>query len=378
MSGRSGSAGPRPDRRFRLVLLGLAAAGMAAGLAGGLARLGWDVPGGASLAVIHGPLMVSGTLGAVIGLERAVALGGRWPYGAPLLAVLGSAALFAGLPVSVGAAAYLAAALVLIAASLRILIQQPADFTAALLVGALAWAIGDGLWLAGGTVPSLVGWWLAFLIFTIGGERLEMSRLLARGRAGIALIAVAGALVLAGAAAGLTADGGARLFGAGLVGLAAWLLRHDIAVRTVRRPGATRFMAAAMLGGYAWLAVAGLVLLAALPGSLPFGYDAALHAVLIGFVLSMIFGHALIILPAVARLRLAWHPALYAPLALLHASMLLRLCGDVAGPARLRLASGPLTVAALAGFAAVLVYAGRRARSAPGAACRKPLANGTG
>lgn len=378
MSGRSESAALRPDRRFRLTLLGLAAAGMAAGLAAGLARLGWDVPGGAGLAAVHGPLMISGVLGAVISLERAVALGGRWPYAAPLLAVLGSAALVAGLPIAAGAVAYLVAALVLVAASLRIVVQQPADFTVALLVGAAAWAVGNALWLAGAAVPDLVGWWLAFLIFTIGGERLEMSRLLPRSRTGAALIGVAGGLVLAGAAVGLPAGIGARLVGAGLLGLALWLLRHDIALRTVRRSGVTRFMAVCMLGGYAWLAVAGLVLLAALPERLPFGYDAALHAVLIGFVLSMIFGHALIILPAVGRLRLTWHPALYAPLALLHGSMLLRLCGDVDSREGLRLISGPLTVAALVGFAAVLAYAGCRVRSAPGTACRKPLAKGTG
>ena len=56
------------------------------GLWAGLARLGWAVPlprpGFSSL---HGPLMVSGFLGTLISLERAVALGRPWAYAAPLL-----------------------------------------------------------------------------------------------------------------------------------------------------------------------------------------------------------------------------------------------------------------------------------------------------
>ena len=36
---------------------------------------------------------------------------------------------------------------------------------------------------------------------------------------------------------------------------------------------------------------------------------------LLGFVFSMVFGHAPIVLPAVARLRLPYHPVLYLPLA---------------------------------------------------------------
>jgi hypothetical protein len=53
-------------------------------------------------------------------------------------------------------------------------------------------------------------------------------------------------------------------------------------------------------------------------------YDAALHAFFIGFVFSMVFGHAPVILPAVLRVRYPYHPVLYAPLVLLHASLALR------------------------------------------------------
>ncbi len=44
----------------------------------------------------HGPLMVGGFLGTVIGLERAVALGKPWPYAAPLLTGIGAILLMGG------------------------------------------------------------------------------------------------------------------------------------------------------------------------------------------------------------------------------------------------------------------------------------------
>ena len=58
-------------------------------------------------------------------------------------------------------------------------------------------------------------------------------------------------------------------------------------------------------------------------------YDAALHAVFVGFVFSMVFGHAPVIVPAVLRVRFPYHPVLYAPLALLHASLAVRVLVSV-------------------------------------------------
>ena len=76
---------------------------------------------------------------------------------------------------------------------------------------------------------------------------------------------------------------------------------------TVRGTGITRYMAVALLTGYAWLAVAGVLWLDI--GQMSFtdlgraahgtAYDAMLHAVFLGFVISMIFAHAPVIVPAV-------------------------------------------------------------------------------
>lgn len=372
MSGKSVSAVLRPDlaftavmrnpSRFRILLLFCGAISLFAGLCGGLWRLGWVAPHGASLASLHGPLMVSGLFGTLISLERAVAINRIWPYLGPVFAVLGSLLLITGAPPEIAAAAYLTASAVLVLASLWIARQQPALFTGTMLFGAIAWFAGNLLWLTGNAVTELVGWWLLFLILTIAGERLEMSRLLERKPASELLFIAAIGLLAAGARNEIASENGAILFGSGLLITMAWMFRHDIAVRTVRRPGQTRFFAICMLIGYGWLGVAGLVLLSGPLTALKFSYDLALHAVLVGFVISMVFGHALIILPAVTQWRLAYSRYLYLPLGLLHVSMLTRAAGGLGEWQWLRQLSGPLTILAMVGFILTMVIASHGAR----------------
>jgi hypothetical protein len=122
-------------------------------------------------------------------------------------------------------------------------------------------------------------------------------------------------------------------------------------------------MAICMLAGYVWLAAAGILLLVAPPGTHAYGSDMALHAILLGFVLSMVFGHALIILPAVVRIRPRFRAGLYLPLAVLHGSVALRVASDLLGAEAGRRWSGLVTVAAIAGFAACIALSTRGARS---------------
>jgi hypothetical protein len=113
------------------------------------------------------------------------------------------------------------------------------------------------------------------------------------------------------------------LFGAALLALAAWLLVFDIARRTVRARGLPRYMAVCLLGGYAWLALGGLAWAATALGW-P-ARDLALHALGLGFIASMVMGHAPVILPAIARVKLLFGSWFYLPLAALHLSLALRL-----------------------------------------------------
>src|SRR3970282_1581372 len=89
----------RPGRGARVPLLLPGMLALLAALWGGLLRLGWQLPAPPTpVAAFHGPLMVAGVLGTVIGMERAVALGRAWAYLAPLASGLGALALLAGSP----------------------------------------------------------------------------------------------------------------------------------------------------------------------------------------------------------------------------------------------------------------------------------------
>lgn len=323
MTVRSGDLGVL----FRLPLLILGFASLASGVLAGLARLGWGVPlPSAQLVLLHGPLMVSGFLGTVIGLERAVALGKRWAYAGPLLTGLGRIAILLGFPIFMGAAAMALGSAVLFTGTTMIMLRQRELFMVTMALGAACWLVGNLLWLAGTEVPDVVVLWINFLVLTIAGERLELSRFLPPSH--VAKRIFAGILTVLLASAFLSGTGvGIALYGGGLLGLALWLLRQDIARRTVKEQGLTRFIAICLLSGYAWLAVGSITLLTA--GSLTgTAYDAVLHAILIGFVFSMVFGHAPIIFPAVVRIKMPYHWTFYLPLLVLHASLLMRLAGD--------------------------------------------------
>lgn len=353
---------------WRVPLLVLGFVGLLFGAGGGLARLGWQMPDAiAGAAALHGPLMVGGFFGVVIALERAVAISRYWAYSAPLLAGVG--ALLAAFGGNAGPYApffFLAGGLVFLAASLDVLRRQRALFTFTLALGAACWPIGTALWIAGGSIVAAVPWWLAFLVLTIAGERLELSRFLPPSPGAKAAFGA----ILAATVIGLVASGsswGTMLFAAALFALSAWLLRQDIARRTIRGRALTRFIAACLLAGYLWLAVGSLVALLAggfVPGER--AYDASLHALTLGFVFSMVFGHAAIILPAVLRVTLPYHPSFYLPLVLLHGSVAIRLLGDAGAGYGWTRVGGLTNALALAVFIATMLVAvvrGRRAKA---------------
>jgi hypothetical protein len=143
---------------------------------------------------------------------------------------------------------------------------------------------------------------------------------------------------------------GIKITSTGLILLALWLLRHDIARRTVRQSGLTRFIASCLLSGYVWLIVAGSIGL--IYGGIPAGpiYDAMLHSIFLGFVFSMIFGHAPIIFPAILNFDIQYKPVFYLPLILLHLTLILRIVGDLMGLVVLRKWAG------LANVLVVMLY----------------------
>ena len=357
---------PTPARR-RAPLLALGGVALVTGLWGGLARLGLQLPlPSPALVSDHGVLMVCAFLGTLIGVERAVALGRWWAYAAPLLTGLGGIAILVAARAMLGVGAVVVGSAIFLASSIVVAFQQPASFTITMAVGAAAWVLGNGLWWTGRPVFSFVWWWAAFLLLTIAGERLELSRLMPRPKWATAAFFAGCALFLLGVAAATWWPAtGARITGAGLVAVTLWLVLYDLARRTVRQTGLPRYVAVCLLSGYAWLALAGAMLIAY--GRLTAGveYDATLHAFFLGFVFSMIFGHAPIIFPAVLRIAVPYRQAFYLPLVLLHGSLIVRVAGDLYGLPDARLVGGVLNAVAIVAFIASVVWSASHA-SSPG------------
>ena len=349
---------------LRGILLVAAIAAMAVGIYGGLVRLGAIPDFGPELALSHGPIMLCGLFGTLVGLaaRRRHGAGGLDNI-APALFAVGLVGLLAGAPAIVPALLFVAGAAVLTAGALLAAWQQPALFTLTPAAGAAALLVGNALWAAGTTIPDLVVWWVAFLVSTIAAERLELSRALHLPATARPVFVAALGLLFVGAAIGFGSDLGRLVTGAALLATAAWLARFDTARTLIGRPGATRYSATAMLAGYFWLAGGGLLLLAG--GELVFQYDLALHAVFIGFVLSMLLGHALIVLPVVTGIKLGYRNTLYVPLVLLQLSVILRVLGGLWERDDIRIFSGPLTAASLMVFAGVVMSLVRPKR-APG------------
>ncbi len=318
----------RTQLRFPLLALGMVA--LLAGLWGGLVRLGWSLPVLQPLLTLHGPLIVAGFVGTVISLERAVALGSLWAYAAPLLTGLGALILIVGLPSFAGALLTTLGSVGLAVILMIIFAREVAFHTVILILGALTYLVGNSLWLAGWPMHTVVVWWIGFLVLTIAGERLELARLLRLSKLSRSVFVVSVALLLGGLIwVSVDLNVGVRIVGGGMVALALWLLSHDIALRTVKQSGLPRFIAICLLVGYVWLGVSGI--LAFTFGEVITGprYDAVLHAFFMGFVFSMIFGHAPIIFPAILGRAVAFRSTFYAHVALLHVSLLLRITGDL-------------------------------------------------
>lgn len=359
---------PRP--RLALGTLGLLA--LLAGLWATLLMLGLDVgTPRPDFAEIHGPLMVLGFLGTLIALERAVAIDVTVGYLAPGAAGMGGLALILGLPLLVGQLLLVTAGVGLVGLYVGAARRQASLHLAVMAAGALSWVVAGCLWLADWDVAPLVPWLAGFLVLTIGGERLELARVIRVTRHARVTFTLAVGVFAVGLVVSLAdVSAGVRIAGAGLVALAVWLARHDVVRRTVRQPGLTRYMAVCLIAGYAWLAVAGGLWLRF--GTLSDGaaFDAMLHALFLGFVIGMVYAHAPVIVPAVFRAAVPYRRHFYAHVVLLHASLLLRLVGgDLAGNRTAWQTGGVLNEVALLCFIAVTItgvtQARRKRRTSP-------------
>lgn len=311
-------------RSLKMKLLPLAILSLLLGILTGLVRLGWSIPV-TEVAGQHGALMVGSFLGTLIALERAVMVKTRWALLAPALNALSLPAFLLGQPM-LAQGLLLAGSLGMVAMTYWFMTRYSEGYHYLLFGGSVCLTVGHIFLLRSQFYPVAVPWWIAFLLLTITAERLELSRFLPLRIWQRNALWVATAVFLAGITQpfhGL----GQVLTGLGMLGIAGWLLRFDMAFKSVRKAGQPRYSGTLLIIGYGWLVVSGALFL--LPDQPPLWYDAALHSFFLGFVFSMIFAHAPIILPGVlGRPGVLFHWSLYVWGVGNSVALLLRLVGD--------------------------------------------------
>lgn len=329
------------------------------GILGGLARVGVPVGWGPSYGAGHGPLLIVGLFVTVIALERAVAFGSPWALLVPAGGAVTAGALLLHSPAASGLSIVCSAALMGLNAALAR--RHPAVFTWITCAASGLLLAGNVLWATGHAVFRLAPLWIGFLVLTIVGERLRWSRA-ARGPAWavpLLVVLVTGFILTSTAYAfGLVSDPVGIGVSMGLVAL--WQLRFDIARQTLAHSGQATYIAVGVLMGMTWLLVAGVLMATGpLPPAGP-RYDAILHAVFVGYVLSTVLAHAPTMLAAVAAVQAPFTRALYGPLAVLHASLATRVAGDLGDQLLTRRIGSIGNAVALALFVVLVVAASRR------------------
>lgn len=340
-----------PKGRIALLLLtGLAAL---LGLAGALVRA--NVTASLSAAVMpdnHGVLMVFGFLGTAISLERTVAYRGGgdghayWCFAAPLCGGLGTLTLLVFNAVSsvihstdltnvghtVAGTLWIASMAVLFAIYAALYRRQPSREVLMQLIAAFVGLVGVTLWLGNVDATVLAPMWLMFLVLTIVGERVELARaVFSKPHVENVVLGLCLATVPALIVQCLVPQVGYPLLGLGLAALMAYMVQHDVALGTWHNSGLTGFMDTCMLSAYAWGLVAAFVWLFAPIEAGGYWTDMGLHALALGFVMTMVIAHADVIIPSVTRRPMPFHPVLWVSWAMVQAGLTLRLAGTVRG-----------------------------------------------
>jgi hypothetical protein len=346
---------------IRLILILLGMFSLLSAMWGGLLRLGWSLPVlQPTLAAFHGPLMVSGFLGTLISLERTTETGYRWTYAVPALTGFGALILITASSLSAGGSLITLGSFGLFIIFIVIMRIQLTLSNVVMAIGALLWLIGNIFWMRGFPVYRIVVWWAGFLVLMISGERLEIIQMLRLSKSTKATFLVALGIFLLGLVLTWVNYGnGIRLLGIGMISLMIWLILYEVAWRSVRGTGLSRFTAICLLSGYIWLGISGAIALS-MGGMIPgLAYDAVLHALFLGFVFSMIFGHAPVVFSEVLGVPVSYQPQFYAHLVLLHLTLILRVVGDLCGWIFGRQLGGLLNVVVILLFFANTLYAVR-------------------
>jgi uncharacterized protein (DUF983 family) len=287
--------------------------------------MGWDLPV-TPVAVRHGAIMVGGFLATLIALEKAIPLKRKIALVVPVISAL---SLLMTLP-----GYYHTGLFFLIAGSVGLFIihayylyLHPRDLSIVLmLIGAGCLIVGNVMLIRTQFYPASFPWWMGFLLFTITAERIELSKFLPVSANAKFLLLSFLALFLLGLLIPFHGIG-KYLSAVAIIGIALWMLRHDVMRIGLKKKGLTRFSSVSLLIANGWLIVNG-ILLVFMPDT-AYSYDILVHSFFIGYAFAMIFAHGPIILPGVLGITSKpFHPVLYAWLFLVQGSLLFRLIAD--------------------------------------------------
>ena len=327
------------------------------GLIGGLVRIGWNIPA-IDLAGLHGLLMVGGFLGTVISFEKTVPLNNRTWLLIPMISGISVLAMVTGL-YKMALILQLVASFGLVVTFFKWLSKTKEHYYRIMIIGSLSWLIAISGLLAGRTIPSILPWWIAFILFIIVGERLELTKFLPTSKKIRSLLYLALIIYLIGVFIPYN-EMGRYIIGASVAAVGLWLVRFDIVRVSIKKKGRYRYIAINLLLGYLWLFVVGII-----TALLPIGgysYDAMVHSFFLGFAFSMIFAHGPIIIPGIIKRNYdLFSKSLYIWVAGFQTSMLVRIGGDIIEVEALRLYGGLANAIFIVGFLVNMIINVRRA-----------------
>lgn len=305
---------------FPFIILSLLAA-----IWSGWIRIGWNFPI-ANVATQHGALMVNSFLASLIFLERSVSFRNRWVLLLPFINALSIVAFAFNLP-AIAQLVFIVCSCGFIAMCSYFIYTYKEAYYFIFLAGAICLLAGNIIWYRTNSFPSSVIWWMGFLLFTIVAERLELSRFLKLTSFKRNLLWACLVLFLVAISLPFHLQGNI-LMAISIAMISLWLLKYDMARHSIKVKGQHRYSGLLLIAGYAWLLIMAVLLL--FQNSFAFGYDAVLHSFFIGFIFSMIFSHAVIILPAVTKLSVKLcRPFLYVWFVLLQISLVIRIVADI-------------------------------------------------
>lgn len=293
------------------------------GISGGANRLGdmtWIVPGAG---LHHGVLMVGGFLGTLISLERAMVMKNKWwllvvflnGFSIPVMLLPGWS-IFASYLQLLGSIG-------LVSMMYFQSVRHPFAYQYIMSFGAISWMIGNIVVIKTGFIPAAVPWWIGFLLFTIVGERLELSKFLPIPSYAKNILYVLLVLFFIGMWMPFHQSGN-WVMGFSAIFIAFWLLHFDMAKIAAKKDKQFKYIGVGLKVGYVWLVLNGLTL--CFFNGHPLFYDLYLHTFFLGFAFSMIWAHAPIIFPMILSTQeKPYHPILWIGWTVFQLSLLGRL-----------------------------------------------------